>query len=208
MTFPAFFDQAPTITLRDPLAAFLGSSEDGLMTYGYGDAVRLAGHSCPVVAGAYLLALNGLAWLYEDEMPERGGVEVHFRAEQDEGNIGVSASVVTLVTGAAAEAGFGGIGPTARFARRGLLTFGAPIEGFVAFRRRDTGKGVVLDINTESVPHAPGIASLMQRAVSGTADPSESATFSRLWQDRVRRMLLEHADDPKFIHVYDWVSRP
>lgn len=51
MSFPAFFDDAPEIRVRDPLAAFLGSAEDGVMTYRYADAVRLAGHSCPVVAG-------------------------------------------------------------------------------------------------------------------------------------------------------------
>ena len=30
---PTFFEQAPTICLRDPLAAFLGAAEGGLMTY-------------------------------------------------------------------------------------------------------------------------------------------------------------------------------
>ena len=43
---PTFFKQAPTICLRDPLAAFLGATEGGLMTYSYQDAVKLAGHSC------------------------------------------------------------------------------------------------------------------------------------------------------------------
>ena len=40
---PTFFEQAPTICLRDPLAAFLGAAEGGLMTYSYQDAVKLAG---------------------------------------------------------------------------------------------------------------------------------------------------------------------
>lgn len=42
MSFPAFFDEVKTITLRDPLAAILGAATDGLMTYGYTDAVKLA----------------------------------------------------------------------------------------------------------------------------------------------------------------------
>ena len=33
MTLPDFFNQAPKITLRDPLAQFLGATPDGLLTY-------------------------------------------------------------------------------------------------------------------------------------------------------------------------------
>lgn len=42
MNYPAFFDQAPTITVRDSLAEFLGACDDGLITYRYIDAVRLS----------------------------------------------------------------------------------------------------------------------------------------------------------------------
>ena len=48
-------DHAPAIAVYDALAAFLGACDDGLITYRYIDAVRLAGHSCPTVAGAYLM---------------------------------------------------------------------------------------------------------------------------------------------------------
>lgn len=74
MALQAFFDQAPRITLRDGLAAFLGATDDGLIEYRYADAVRVAGHSCPTVAGAYLMALAGMRALYPDDVPERGGV--------------------------------------------------------------------------------------------------------------------------------------
>ena len=53
MAFPDFFEQAPVIRLRDPLAELLGSATDGVMDYHYVDAVRLAGHSCPTVAGVF-----------------------------------------------------------------------------------------------------------------------------------------------------------
>lgn len=33
--------------MYDPLAEFLGAAEGGLIEYGYADAVKLAGHSCP-----------------------------------------------------------------------------------------------------------------------------------------------------------------
>ena len=51
--FPAFFDQVPRLVVRDPLADFLGAAEGGVLDYGYADAVRMAGHSCPTVASAY-----------------------------------------------------------------------------------------------------------------------------------------------------------
>ena len=204
MTFPSFFAQAPRLKVRDPLAAFLGASEDGILDYSYEDAVRLAGHSCPAVAGAYLMVINGLSYLYEDELPERGGVEVLMRDEHDQRTTGVLASVVTLLTGAAAESGFQGIGPAHRFARRDLLRFGADIEGVMALRRRDTGQGVVVDIDTGAVPHAEAMAAVMPRAVSGQADEAGLSSFAALWQDRVRRMLIDHADDPKLIQLYDW----
>ena len=206
MSFPAFFDDAPSLLLRDPLAAFLGAATDGVIEYRYVDAVRLAGHSCPAVAGAWLMVLNGLAALYDGELPERGGIEVFMRDERDHATTGVLASVATLLTGAAPETGFQGIGPARRFARKDLLAFDAGIDGTLALRRRDTGKGIVVDINTDHVPHDKAMSQLMPKAVGGTATPAEQAEFARLWQDRVRRMLIEHADDPKLIHLYDWTG--
>ncbi|KRW96161.1 hypothetical protein [Paracoccus sp. MKU1] len=203
MSFPAFFDDAPAIRVRDPLAGFLGSAEGGAMTYRYADAVRLCGHSCPVVAGAWLMVRAGLEWLYGDDLPERGGIEVQMRDGVAQGTTGVTASVATLVTGAAAEGGFHGIGSGHLFARRGLLRFEAPIDGVMGLRRRDNGAGVVVDIDTGHVPHDPAMADLMPRAVAGRADPAGQARFAALFQDRVRRMLAA-ADDPKLIHLYDW----
>ena len=204
MTLPQFFDDAPTLKMRDPLAAFLGAAEDGVIEYRYDDVVRLAGHSCPAVAGAYLMVLNGLSALYDDELPERGGIEVFMRNECDHATTGVLASVATLLTGAAPETGFQGIGAAKRFARKNLLSFGADIDGTLALRRRDNGKGVVVDINTDHVPHELIMSQLMPKAVAGKANAEELAEFARLWQDRVRRMLVEHADDPKLVHLYDW----
>lgn len=64
MKHPAFFDEAPRIVVRDPLADLLGAAEGGLLEYRYLDAVRLAGHSCPTVAGAWLMARAALRSLY------------------------------------------------------------------------------------------------------------------------------------------------
>jgi hypothetical protein len=206
MEFPAFFADAPGITLRDPLAAFLGVSTSGLMTYSYTDAVKLAGHSCPTVAGAYLMVRIGLGQLYGNDLPERGGVEAYLRDARDQGTTGVMANVVMLLTGAAPEAGFAGIGADRRFSRRDLLHFAAPIDGILALRRRDTGRGVMLDLDTTCVPAAGEMQMLFPRVVASDASEDEQARFGLLWQSRVAQMLIEHADDPALVQVRPWAA--
>ena len=206
MNFPAFFDDAPSVSLRDPLAIFLGASESGVITYRYVDAVKLAGHSCPTVAGAYLMVSKGLTALYGDELPERGGIEVHMRGGREQGTTGVTAAIATLLTGAAPETGFGGIGADHRFARRGLLRFDVPIDGILALRRCDTGRGVILNLNIASVPADPAMGALFSRAVAGQATENEQARFGKLWQDRVARMLRDRAGD--LVGLREWEVRP
>lgn len=203
MDFPDFFDEAPTVSLREPLAAFLGATRSGVITYGYADAVKLAGHSCPTVAGAYLMVSKGLAYLYGDDLPERGGIEVHMRDAREQGTTGVVAAVATLLTGAAAETGFGGIGADRLFSRRGLLQFDAPIDGLLALRRRDSGRGVILDLNLAGVPADPAMAPLFAKAAAGLADENEQTRFGLLWQDRVARML-RNAGDAELVRIHEW----
>ena len=102
MNFPDFYDLAPVIRTRDPFAALLGAAHDGILEYRYLDAVRLAGHSCPTVAGAFLIGRAALNALYPDELAERGAIAVHMPAPEYEGTTGVMAQVLTLLTGAAA----------------------------------------------------------------------------------------------------------
>lgn len=200
--FPSFFNQAPTITVRDALAEFLGAAENGILTYRYTDAVRLCGHSCPTVAGAYLMVIKGLKALYGEELPERGGIEAAMQGARDEGTVGVTASVVQLLTGAAPETGFGGIGIQGRFARRNLLSFGAgEINGTLTLRRKDNGKTVAVSINAALKPFAPEMRELMPKAVGGSASTDELKQFGGLWQERVRAFLIDQADNPEFVTV-------
>lgn len=206
MDFPDFFADVPTITLCDPLAVFLGASRTGTMRYAYADAVKLAGHSCPTVAGTYLMVRRGLQHLYSSEMPERGGVEVYLRDPRDQGTTGVISAVASLITGAAPETGFGGIGTHCRFRRRGLLHFDAPIDGLMALRRRDNGCGVTLDLDTSVVPAAREMQVLFPKAVAEQANAEELANFAALWQDRVEQMLTRHADDPVLVQMANWLA--
>ncbi|ENX3562530.1 hypothetical protein ABMK48_000002 [Neisseria gonorrhoeae] len=199
---PEFFDRAPTLTVQDPLAAFLGAAENGILTYRYADAVRLCGHSCPTVAGAYLMIIKGLKALYGEELPERGGIEAAMQGTRDEGTVGVTASVVQLLTGAAPETGFGGIGMQGRFARRNLLSFGAgEINGTLTLRRKDNGKTVAVSLNAALQPFAPQMRDIMPKAVGGSASAKELERFGQLWQARVKAFLTESADDPQFVIV-------
>lgn len=204
MEFPDFFSKAPTISLRDPLAGFLGASKEGMITYAYADVVKLAGHSCPTVAGAYLMVRRGLQHLYGNEVPERGALEAYMRGPRDQGTTGVVAAVVTLLTGAAPETGFGGIGARGRFTRRNLLHFDAMFDGIMALRRSDNGHGVILDLDMTVVPFAPEMQALLPRAIAEQADDDEQARFARLWQARVEQMLIRHADDRALVRASEW----
>ena len=205
--YPAFFDQAPTLTVQDGLARFLGATRDGILTYRYLDAVRLAGHSCPTVAGSWLMVIRGLKALYGDDIPERGNIDVLMRDERNAGTTGVIASVATLLTGAAAETGFHGIGPAHRFKRQDLLQYGAAsIDGMLVLKRRDTGAAVQVELNAGIIPFHPDMQALLPKAVSGYATPAEMQRFGEVWQERVRAILIDHADDDALVQIRPWSS--
>lgn len=193
MKYPEFFDAVPGIRLRDPLADFLGAATDGIIDYSYLDAVKLAGHSCPTVASAYWLTRQALRALYGENLPLRGGVRVAFAADISDGVAGVIANVVSMLTGAASDGGFKGLG--GRFERRHLLSFGADLPLEVRYTRLDGQGQIDAAANPGRVPANPEMGMLMQRCVSGAADAAEVQQFGLLWQERVRRILLDHADD-------------
>lgn len=200
MRYPSFFDQVPAITLRDPLAALLGAADDGLIDYHYIDAVRLAGHSCPTVAGAWLIARAALRWLYPDGPAERGGVTVAMAGAEDEGVNGVISQVFTLITGAAAGNGFHGI--AGQFARQSLLRFSTPAGGAgLQVHRRDNGKGVSVELDMSKIPAPANLRPLLGAALDPLATPEQRAAFGQAWQQRVKCLLLEHADDPEIVRV-------
>ena len=200
MNFPEFYSQAPVIHTFDPLAQLLGAADGGLLDYHYADAVLLAGHSCPTVAGAFLGARAALRALYPDGPAERGMLEVAMPAPADHGTTGVVAQIMTLLTGAAADNGFQGIGGL--HARKGLLSFARhPESAAIGFRRRDTGQSVAVEMDTSPVPGDPRMRPLLTAIIQDVASETQKQDFAGIWQDRVRRMLLIHADDPAVVQV-------
>ncbi|MBL8429175.1 MAG: hypothetical protein JNJ95_04690 [Dechloromonas sp.] len=199
MAFPEFFSRVPTITLRDPLAELLGAAEGGLIEYGFADAVRLAGHACPTVAGAWLTSVRALRALYGDEIPVRGNIVVALHESVDSGVAGVIASIATLLTGAAGDGGFKGLG--GQHVRRGLLRFGVSGSVGMTFTRLDTHAAVNGNFRANLIAADPRLGELLPAVVHGMASSAENTLFGELWQDRVKRILIDHGDDPAVVEL-------
>lgn len=201
MQFPDFFASPPVIRMHDPLAEFLGAAKDGIIEYRYADTVRLAGHSCPTVASAFLMTRAALAALYGEQTSVRGEIRVDLAEAQDAGVAGVIASIATLVTGATADTGFRGL--AGQFNRRNKLFFNQPLkQGSLRFTRLDDDTAVEVGADLSSVGGDPRMGELMSLCLAGEATPAQQQEFRMLWQERVRRLLLEHADDPQVIRIY------
>ena len=196
MSHPHFFQTAIRLTMYDPLAELLGAADKGLVEYSYTVVVKLAGHSCPTVAGAYLMTIKALKHLYADGHPERGGIKVEFRDDQLHHVTGVIANVVGFITGATTDSGFKGLG--GKYDRRNLMSFNAPIGGEIQFQRLDTGAKVAVNFNASVVPASPALMPMLQKILSGAASTEESSRFAGEWQERVGK-ILANADHPDLI---------
>ena len=194
MKLPAYFDDVPHLRMRDPLAELLGSAHDGILEYTYADAVRLTGHSCPTVAASYWLTWLAMRELFPDRLPQRGGVKVEFRDEARVGSTGVVANVVQMLTGAAGSTGFKGIG--GRFGRAGLIRFKPDLPMQLRFTRLDNGESVDAEADLSFLPHDEAMEALVQRCVRKTANEQDIARLGRMWQERVRCLLIDCANDP------------
>src|SRR3989338_8558593 len=148
-----FYDEVEPIRLRDPLAVFLGAIDEGeTFVFTYADAIKLAGHSCPAVSGAYKITQKALKALYNNEIPVRGEIKVTVLGSPTDGANGPMAQIISFITGAAAETGFGGLG--GKFERVNKLIFDTRNEEFGAFifEREDTGKKVKIKYHPEILP--------------------------------------------------------
>lgn len=187
-----FFDKAEQIKLKDPLAVTLGAmAEDEVFVFKYPDAVKLAGHSCPAVAGAYMITLKALKALYGNEIPVRGEIKVAVLGGPIDMAYGPISQVISFITGAAPITGFGGLG--GRFGRRNKLVFDEEHGEFNAFifQRTDNNKTVKVAYNPGVIPVDERMSDLMPLVVSGTASKEEHKAFIDLWQGKVKKVLLE-----------------
>ncbi len=189
MKYPSFFDQFEKIITYDELAQFLGAAQDGIIDFSYPEIVKTAGHSCGTVAGAYLTALKGLKALYGDDLPRRGEIKVEIQKDPTVDNAGVTGCVLSNITGATTNYGFGGI-PGGKFNRRNLLFYNAPIDTDVKFTRLDTGQSVGVNYRPQRIVNPMKI---LKSAISPDATEEDKKTFPLRFQNMVKT-LFENAD--------------
>ena len=191
MNYPKFYDSVESIELVDPLAKVLGAFENGEYEITYLEVVKAAGHSCPTVAGAYLMTQAALKALFGDERAVRGAVKVAFKEDLEDGVAGVIGNVVSHITGVTDKSGFKGLG--GKFARHSLMNFNADINSSARFTRVDNSKSVDVIYDPSSIPADPQMMPLMQKMQSGAATAEDMKMFGQLWQDRVER-IFQNAD--------------
>jgi len=191
MSYPDFFDKIETIKVKDPLSMLLGAFERGEYEFTYAEIVKAAGHSCPTVAGAYIMTAEALKALYKDERAVRGNIEVFFEESLEEGVAGVIGNVVSHITGATDKSGFKGL--QGQFARHSLMHFNANISSSARFTRVDTKESIDVTYNPEPIKPNPEMMPLMKKLSSGESTAEEVAMFGKLWQERVER-IFENID--------------
>lgn len=188
---PTIFPDSPTITFHDPLGELLGAG-NGNYEYRFDDAVKLAGHACPTVAGAFVMILRAVDELYGGETPQRGDMRIEVYGTPDKGSTGPFTQVLTLLSGAAAENGFQGL--NGKFVRQGLMRFttdeqDGPVTA--TFTRLSNNTQVKLAYDPSAIPAAPNTMVLMKAILSGHADAETRTQFSTLWRNRVDRIVAD-----------------
>ena len=196
--YPEFYADIKPITVQDPLAIELGVSADGAMDYSFYDVAKTAGHTCPATAGAFLLCKVALRALYGEDLPQRGQIKISLGGERSDGFSGAVANVISLITGATAECGFGGI--FGRNCRMQLLEFKSDLPPFTAiFTRTDSNKSVKVSYSPRpalaSFEGALRLNELKGLMASSAASKEERAEFARLWQEQVRLVFAKDLGD-------------
>ena len=190
---------ADPIEIRDPVAEALGVLNPGdPFVITYADAVKEAGHSCPTASGAYRIAQLGLDALYQDGHPVRSEIGVRAAGPRDDAAYGVMGRIVSYVTGAAGDDGFGGLAG-GYGGRRDLFSFDAfdpdtPDPAF-RFRRTDTDETVQVAYHVGDVPDGGPEIGNLRRILEGSATDQQRAAFADAWHRRVRVVL---GDDSLF----------
>ncbi len=161
--------------------------KNGIIEISYLDIVKMAGHSCAVVSGAYLMALKGLKALYGNDLPKRGEIKVELKGTLED-NTGVTAQVLSNITGATTDTGF--LGVKGKFNRRGLLSFGNNIPSTVKFTRLDTNEAVFVNYMPGKIVNPKEI---LQSAIAENASEEDKKTFPERWQQMVK-LIFDNAD--------------
>ena len=200
--------QVPPLMMKDPFLELLGQANKPVPYY-YAEAVKLSGHSCGAVTGAWTITRKALEELYPNETPVRGQIKIVAPGAKDEWFVGVFGEVMTYITGAAPESGFPGAEFGNDYNRRNLMIYqkepsGTPPPKMVwIFERIDTGAkvSVQFDVSKVKPPATPDFTAMTTKVAKGEASPTETKNWIKYWNDRAV-YVLENADTvPDFFIV-------
>jgi hypothetical protein len=207
--FKDFFKEVRPIKFKEPLAETLGAfkKEGAVLEYTFVDVVKMAGHACPTMAGAYLCCQEALEKLYPDEIPVRGKISITVYGEPDEGVYGVMGQAFGFLTGAAPTTGFRGLGH--KFKRKDLLKFSPqkidPEAMCFEFKRLDENKAVLVKFYPREVPFPQEkqkrLAELLEKVIWEAAKVEERKEFQELWMEKVKDMLLERKEIDRWLKL-------
>ena len=207
--FRDFLREVEPIRIKEPLAEILGAFrvEEAILEYSYTDTVKMAGHACPTVTGAYLICQEALKKLYQEDIPARGEISITIYGATDEGVYGVIGQVFTFLTGAAPLSGFRGLGH--RFRRKDLLRFRPertePEAMSFEFKRLDNGKAILAKFYPQLIPFSVEKASrlqeLLEKIIWDAAKEGEQHEFQNLWMEKVKLMLVERKGIDRWLRI-------
>jgi len=83
--------------------------------------------------------------------------------------------------------------------RRGLLKFGVSGSAGMTLTRLDTRAAVNCIFQPNRVVADPRLGELLPAVIHGSASAEEIRLFGELWQYRVKRILIDHGDDPALV---------
>jgi len=200
--FRDFLYDVKPIKFKEPLAETLGAftENDATLEYSFIETVKMAGHACPTVTGAYMSCQEALDMLYQDEIPTRGNIAIAIYGEQDEGVYGVIGQVFSFLTGASSISGFKGLAH--KYKRKDLLQFSSKKIDSEAmcfgFKRLDNEARVLVKFYSQRVPYpadkAIKLSQLMKKVLWEKATDAEKKELQDLFIGKVKVMLVERKE--------------
>lgn len=195
-----YINSIPPILMKEPFLELLGQAEQPI-PYTFMETVKISGHACSAVSGAWLITRKALEALYPSTLPVRGQIKVIMPGAEDEWVIGVFGQVIANITGAAPKTGFpgGSLGPA--FNRRNLMLYAEmpagtpPAKMRWIFERTDTGAQVVIgyDMTMIQPPATTKSKELGVKVAKGLADAKELKSWQANWNAGVK-FLFDNAD--------------
>jgi len=204
----AYITKVPPIMMRDPFLELFGQI-DAPIPYTYEEAVKLSGHSCGAISGAWIMTRKALEILYPNEVPVRGQIKITAPGAEDEWIVGVFGEVIGYVTGAAPKTGFPGSEFGKAYNRRNLMLYAEefshtpPATMAWLFERLDNGSRVAIQYDVRKVlpPATPERNTMSAKMAQGMATPDEAKDWIAYWNARAA-FVFDNADTlPDFFKV-------